>query len=83
MLVDSGITAADLIEVAAYLFGIPLQAPETDYAPVIQQLEEQTASPAYLLRLYEQTLVNWYKQAGIDVDYDKWSLGGTNLEIGN
>ena len=73
MLDDSGITAADLIEVISYL-NTPQESEnvETRSAPTAMN------SPAALLRHYEQTLAAWLLMGGINVDYGKWGLQYVN-----
>ncbi len=78
MVDDAGITDEDLIQVATYflLGGAPSATPESvEYAPTLMALEGRVEAPLYLLRLYEQTLVEWYKQGGYDVEYEKWGWG--------
>lgn len=67
MLTDSGITAADLIEVVNYFTSKTANARGT-----VSSLEEQMAAPLYLPRLYEQTLDQWFKQGNMDIEYNKW-----------
>jgi hypothetical protein len=67
MLTDSGITAADLIEVVNYFTSKTANARGT-----ASSLEEQMAAPLYLPRLYEQTLDQWFKQGNMDIEYNKW-----------
>jgi hypothetical protein len=38
----------------------------------VYPFSEDVEAPVQLLRLYEQTLVNWYMLAGINVEYEKW-----------
>ena len=78
MLADSGVTTADLVEVAAYLLSGILSDSENDvYAPALQQLREKTEAPLYLLKYYEKTLADWLLLGGIDVEYSQWGWGLT------
>ena len=72
MLEDAGITFEDVMQVAAYLLSSPSSAPETDSVLSIYPFSEDVEAPVQLLRLYEQTLANWYMQGGINVEYEKW-----------
>ena len=78
MLADSGVTTADLVEVAEYLLSGLLSDSENDvYAPALQQLGEKTEAPLYLLKYYEKTLADWLLLGGIDVEYSQWGWGLT------
>ena len=72
MLEDAGITFEDVMQVVAYLLSSPSSAPETDSVLSVYPFSEDVEAPVQLLRLYEQTLVNWYMLAGINVEYEKW-----------
>ena len=37
-------------------------------------IDERTAAPLYLLRFYEQTLADWFRLAGYNVDYELWGM---------
>ena len=66
MVADAGITIGDLLVTSAYLLSSD-ESPETNIA-------ERTAAPLYLLRSYEQTLADWFKLAGYNVDYELWGM---------
>ena len=66
MVADAGITIGDLLVTSAYLISSD-ESPETNIA-------ERTAAPLYLLRSYEQTLADWFKLAGYNVDYELWGM---------
>ena len=66
MVDDAGITLVDLLTTYAYLMGTS----ESREASI----EERTAAPLYLLRSYEQTLADWFKLAGYNVDYELWGM---------
>ena len=66
MVDDAGITLVDLLTTYAYLMG-------TDGSRETS-IEESTAAPLYLLRSYEQTLADWFKLAGYNVDYELWGM---------
>ena len=72
MLEDAGITFEDVLQVAAYLFLSPSSAPETDSVLSVYPFSEDVEAPVQLMQLYEQTLVNWYMQGGINVEYENW-----------
>ena len=72
MLEDAGITFEDVMQVVAYLLSSPSSAPETDSVLSVYPFSEDVEAPVQLLRLYEQTLANWYMLAGINVEYEKW-----------
>lgn len=73
---DSGITLLMLARVYSYLkLGVdPLASAEPAAAPAMtrEELEENVEPALYLLRSYEQTLANWFKLAGYDVNYNLW-----------
>jgi len=69
MLSDSGITVQDITDVILYFQSS--SAPSSQ-SIVMNPLEERVAAPIYLLHLYEQTLANWYKLGGYDVEYETW-----------
>ena len=71
MLDDSGITVVDIAQVYAYLTTKPASDTE-EAAPSLVPFTEQVEAPIYLLRLYEQTLANWFLLGGMDVEYEKW-----------
>ena len=73
MLDDSGITAADLIEVISYL-----NTPQESENVETRSATTAMNSPAALLRHYEQTLAAWLLMGGINVDYGKWGLQYVN-----
>lgn len=73
MLDDSGITAADLIEVISYL-NTPQESENVESRSATTAMN----SPAALLRHYEQTLAAWLLMGGINVDYGKWGLQYVN-----
>lgn len=67
---DAGISQVDILMAYAYL----MTEEETEEAPAATTtLEERVEAPLFLLRSYEQTLANWFKLAGYDVNYE---LGG-------
>ncbi len=66
MVADAGITIGDLLVTSAYLLSSD-ESPETNIAV-------RTAAPLYLLRSYEQTLADWFKLAGYNVDYELWGM---------
>ena len=70
MLDDSGISILDIMEVVNYVTGSSVSARDGDdlFAP----LENNVEAPLYLLRLYEQTLAEWFLLGGYDVDYNLW-----------
>ena len=72
MLEDAGITLEDVLQVAAYLFLSPSSVPETDSVLSVYPFSEDVEAPVQLMQLYEQTLVNWYMQGGINVEYENW-----------
>ena len=67
MIYDSGITVEDIMEVYNYIKDT--DAPSTRESVT---LGEHVEVPVYLLRQYEQTLANWLKLGGVDVQYDQW-----------
>jgi len=67
MLDDSGIAITDILEAYNYLTSSASRGID---APSL--LDGQAAAPVYLLRLYEQTLADWFKLAGHDVEYESW-----------
>jgi len=86
MLHDAGITDEDLIRVAAYLLGLTDAAPSADTpasAPSLDALWQRTEAPVFLLQHYERTLADWFKQAGYDVEYQKWGWGNMEDETAN
>lgn len=68
MLEDSGISINDIVEVVNYMN----TKPETAAAKGNYVLSEESEAPIYLLKLYEQTLANWFLMAGYDVNYNQW-----------
>jgi hypothetical protein len=67
MLDDSGISILDIMAVYNYLTSSGARSMDA------QSLTDgQAAAPVYLLRLYEQTLADWFKLAGHDVEYESW-----------
>jgi hypothetical protein len=72
---DAGITEADIV--MAYLYietGIDSSAPSDEEAKPYGDAEERIEAPLYLLRNYEQQLVNWFLLAGYDVNYNLWGM---------
>ena len=68
---DAGISQVDILMAYAYL----MTEEETEEAPVATTtLEERVEAPLFLLRSYEQTLANWFKLAGYDVNYELWGM---------
>ena len=67
MVADSGITIEDLLLAYAYL----MQPAESREGTTI---EERIEAPLYLLRYYEQTLADWFKLAGYDVNFGLWGM---------
>ena len=67
MVSDSGITLEDMLLTYAYLMGTSSESREAN-------IDERTAAPLYLLRFYEQTLADWFKLAGYNVDYELWGM---------
>lgn len=67
MLDDSGISIIDIMAVYNYLTSSGARSMD---APSLT--DGQAAAPVYLLRLYEQTLADWFKLAGHDVEYESW-----------
>ena len=64
---DAGISQVDILMAYAYLM--------TEEAPAATTtLEERVEAPLFLLRSYEQTLANWFKLAGYDVNYELWGM---------
>ena len=72
MLEDAGITIEDIGQVVLYFLTSPSSAPEADSALSIYPFSENVEAPVQLLRLYEQTLANWFMLGGINVEYEKW-----------
>lgn len=72
MLEDAGITIEDIGQVVLYFLTSPSSAPEADSALSIYLFSENVEAPVQLLRLYEQTLANWFMLGGINVEYEKW-----------
>ena len=72
MLEDAGITVGDIMEVVTYLLLSPSEAHETDSVLSVYPFNEDVEAPVQLLRLYEQTLANWFLLAGYDTDYNSW-----------
>ena len=72
MLEDAGITLQDIVEVVTYFLLSPSDAPEADSALSAYPFNENVEAPVQLLRLYEQTLVNWFLLAGYDTNYSSW-----------
>lgn len=70
MLDDSGISIMDIMEVVNYVTGSSDYARDGD--DLLTPLEDNVEAPLYLLRLYEQTLADWFLLGGYDVDYDLW-----------
>lgn len=64
---DSGINAADLVEVITYL-----NTPKETESVEAQSALTGMNSPAALLRQYEQKLAAWLLIGGINVEFDKW-----------
>lgn len=72
---DAGISEADIV--MAYLYietGIDSSAPSDEEAKPYGDVEERIEAPLYLLRNYEQQLVNWFLLAGYDVNYGLWGM---------
>jgi len=67
MIIDSGITGEDIVEVYDYIKGS-----DASSAGETNMFSEDVEVPVYLLRLYEQILANWFMLAGVDVQYDLW-----------
>ena len=68
---DAGISQVDILMAYAYL----MTEEETEEAPAATTtLEERVEAPLFLLRSYEQTLANWFKLAGYDVNYELWGM---------
>ena len=68
---DAGISQVDILMAYAYL----MTEEETEKAPAATTtLEERVEAPLFLLRSYEQTLANWFKLAGYDVNYELWGM---------
>ena len=72
MLYDAGITDNDIMQVATYIISGSLLAPQTDGTLPIVAMNENVEAPVQLIRLYEQTLANWFMLGGINVEYEKW-----------
>ena len=72
MLEDAGITIEDIGEVIIYLMSSPSSVQEADSVLSIYPFSEDVEAPVQLLRLYEQTLANWFMLGGINVEYEKW-----------
>ena len=72
MLEDAGITVGDIMEVVTYFLLSPSTARETDSVLSVYPFNEDVEAPVQLLRLYEQTLANWFLLAGYDTDYNSW-----------
>ena len=72
MLEDAGVTLEDIVQVVTYLLTSPSAAPESDSALSVYPFSEDVEAPVQLMRLYEQTLVNWYMLGGVNVEYEKW-----------
>ena len=70
MLDDSGISILDIMEVVNYVTGSSVSARDGD--DLLAPLENNVEAPLYLLRLYEQTLAEWFLLGGYDVDYNLW-----------
>ena len=69
MILDSGITVEDIMEVYNYIKNT--DAPSASESVFIG---EHVEVPVYLLRQYEQTLADWLMLGGIDVQYGQWGL---------
>ena len=72
MLEDAGVTLEDIVQVVTYLLTSPSAAPESDSVLSVYPFSEDVEAPVQLMRLYEQTLVNWYMLGGVNVEYEKW-----------
>ena len=70
MLDDSGISILDIMEEVNYVTGSSVSARDGD--DLLAPLENNVEAPLYLLRLYEQTLAEWFLLGGYDVDYNLW-----------
>ena len=70
MLEDSGITEKDVARVAVYLLGFGGAAPAEAAETFTDLYRQQSAQSLFLLRLYEQTLSDWFRLAGYDVEVD-------------
>ena len=69
MILDSGITVEDIMEVYNYIKNTDSAAARvTDTITFGEHVE----APVYLLRQYEQTLADWLMLGGIDVQYGQW-----------
>ena len=73
MLDDSGITIMDIMEVVNYITGASL-ARDNASGSLLTPFENKVETPLYLLRLYEQTLAEWYLLRGYDVNYNLWGM---------
>ena len=60
------------MSVVAYFLTSPSTARETDSVLSVYPFNEDVEAPVQLLRLYEQTLANWFLLAGYDTDYNSW-----------
>lgn len=79
MLEDSGISIMDIMEVVNYIQSkpeTPTLAAKDASAPALidtdAMMSDEAKAAIYLLQQYEQTLTNWYKLAGYDVNYNQW-----------
>ena len=72
MLHDAGITDEDVMQVVAYILTGISSAPQTDSVLPAFMQNEDVEAPVQLMRLYEQTLANWFMLGGINVEYEKW-----------
>ena len=79
MLEDSGISIMDIMEVVNYIQSKPetptLAAKDASAPALIDTdalMSDEAKAAIYLLQQYEQTLTNWYKLAGYDVNYNQW-----------
>ena len=72
MIYDAGITDEDIYQVIAYILSGSSSAPQADSTLPLITLNEDVEAPVQLMRLYEQTLANWFMLGGINVEYEKW-----------
>ena len=73
MLEDSGITLVDIADVVAYLTSSPDASRSLAASSSLPTEADGTEPTLYLPRLYEQTLVDWLRTAGINVDDMIWA----------